>query len=41
MQVNEYCIGDLVTNSGSYRTTVLMQSKNNRQLIKKIQFKAN
>lgn len=36
----QYCIGDLKTRSGVYRTTVFMKSKDNKQVIKEIRFKA-
>jgi hypothetical protein len=36
----QYCIGDLKTKSGVYRTTVFMKTKDNKQLIKEIRFKA-
>jgi hypothetical protein len=38
---NQYCVGKLLTNSGSYRTTVFMKSKDGRQLVKEIRFQAN
>lgn len=37
----QYCIGNLKTKSGVYRTTVFMKSKDNKQLIKEIRFKSN
>lgn len=37
---NQFCVGWLQTRSGRYRTTVLMKSKNGRQLVKEIRFKA-
>ncbi len=37
----QYCIGNLKTKSGVYRTTVFMKSKDNKQLIKEIRFKAS
>ena len=36
----QYCIGDLKTKSGVYRTTVFMKVKNDKQVIKEIRFKA-
>jgi hypothetical protein len=36
----QYCIGDLKTKSGVYRTTVFMKTKDNKQLIKELRFKA-
>ena len=35
---SQYCIGTLVTRSGSYRTTFFMMDKNGRQLVKEIRF---
>jgi len=35
----QYCIGNLKTKSGVYRTTVFMKSKDGKQLIKEIRFK--
>jgi len=37
----QYCIGNLKTKSGVYRTTVFMKSKEGTQLIKEIRFKSN
>jgi hypothetical protein len=37
---SEFCIGTLNTNSGSYRTTVFMKTKNGRQVLKEIRFQA-
>jgi antitoxin component YwqK of YwqJK toxin-antitoxin module len=37
----QYCIGNLKTKSGVYRTTVFMKSKDGRQLIKEIRFKSS
>lgn len=37
----QYCIGNLKTKSGVYRTTVFMKSKGGTQLIKEIRFKSN
>jgi len=36
----QYCIGTLKTKSGNYRTTVFMKSKDGKQLVKQIIFKA-
>jgi hypothetical protein len=36
----QYCIGDLKTKSGVYRTTVFMKTKDGKQLIKQIMFKS-
>lgn len=37
----QYCIGNLKTRSGVYRTTVFMKTKDNKQVIKEIRFKSN
>src|SRR5215203_1956919 len=37
----QYCIGNLKTKSGVYRTTVFMKSNEGKQLIKEIRFKSN
>ena len=37
----QYCIGNLKTRSGAYRTTVFMKAKENKQVIKTIMFKSN
>ena len=37
----QYCIGNLKTKSGTYRTTVLMKSKDGKQVVKEIRFKAS
>jgi len=37
----QYCIGNLKTKSGVYRTTVFMKSKEGKQVIKEIWFKSN
>jgi hypothetical protein len=37
----QYCIGNLKTKSGVYRTTVFMKTKEGKQLIKEIRFKSN
>jgi len=36
----QYCIGNLKTKSGVYRTTVFMKTKDNKQVIKEIRFKS-
>lgn len=35
---NQYCIGNLVTKNGTYRTTIYMKLKNDKQLLQEIQF---
>lgn len=35
---SQFCVGNLLTRSGSYRTTVLMKTKDGRQLVKEIRF---
>jgi Domain of unknown function (DUF4783) len=35
---SQYCIGTLVTKNGSFRTTVFMKQKNDKQLIQEIRF---
>jgi hypothetical protein len=37
----QYCIGNLKTRSGIYRTTVFMKTRNNKQAIKQIIFKSS
>jgi antitoxin component YwqK of YwqJK toxin-antitoxin module len=37
----QYCIGNLKTKAGVYRTTVFMKKKDDKQLIKEIRFKPN
>ena len=37
---SQFCVGKLVTGSGSYRTTVFMKTKNNKQLVKEIRFQS-
>jgi hypothetical protein len=37
----QYCIGNLKTKSGVYRTTVFMKVKDNKQVIKEIRFKSS
>src|SRR5579875_2961238 len=36
---SQFCVGKLITKSGSYRTTVFMKTKNGRQLVKEIRFR--
>ena len=38
---NQFVIGTLHTKSGSYRTTVFMKSKGDRQLVKEIRFQSS
>jgi hypothetical protein len=35
---SQYCIGTLVTKNGSFRATVFMKQKNDRQLLQEIRF---
>lgn len=35
---SQYCIGTLVTKNGSFRTTVFMKLKENRQMLQEIRF---
>jgi hypothetical protein len=37
---SQFCIGTLQTRTGSYRTTVFMQTKNGKQLVKEIRFQS-
>lgn len=37
----QYCIGNLKTRSGDYRTTVFMKTKEGRQVVKEIRFKSS
>jgi hypothetical protein len=37
---SQFCIGTLQTKSGNYRTTVFMNTKNGRQMIKEIKFQS-
>jgi hypothetical protein len=37
----QYCIGNLKTKSGVYRTTVFMKTKEGKQVIKEIRFKSS
>jgi Domain of unknown function (DUF4783) len=35
---SQYCIGTLVTKNGSFRTTVFMKQKNDKQLLQEVRF---
>ena len=35
---SQYCIGTLITRNGSFRTTVFMKQKNDKQLLQEIRF---
>jgi hypothetical protein len=35
---SQYCIGTLITKSGSFRTTIFMKQKGERQLLQEIRF---
>ena len=37
---SQFCIGTLQTRAGSFRTTVFMTTRNNRQLVREIRFQA-
>ncbi len=37
---NQYCIGTLQTNAGSFRTHVMMKSKSGKEVVKEIRFQA-
>ena len=37
----QFCVGTLQTRSGSFRTTVFMKVKNNREIVKEIRFQLN
>ena len=37
---SQFCIGTLQTKAGAYRTTILMKTKNGKQLVKQIQFQS-
>ncbi len=37
---SQFCIGTLQTKSGNYRTTVFMNTKNGRQMVKEIKFQS-
>ena len=36
----QFCIGTLQTKAGSFRTTVFMKNKNNREIVKEIRFQS-
>ena len=38
---SQFCIGTLQTKAGAYRTTILMKTKNGKQLVKQIQFQSS
>ena len=38
---SQFCIGNLQTRSGTYRTTVFMKTKNGKQVVKEIRFQAS
>jgi hypothetical protein len=35
---SQYCIGNLTTNNGVYRTTIFMKQKGNKQVIQELRF---
>jgi len=35
---SQYCIGTMITKNGSFRTTVFMKQKNDKQLLQEIRF---
>lgn len=35
---SQYCIGTLITKNGSYRTTIYMKLKNDKQVLQEIRF---
>jgi hypothetical protein len=37
---SQFCVGKLLTRSGSYRTTVFMKTKEGKQLVKEIRFQS-
>jgi hypothetical protein len=37
---SQFCVGKLLTKSGSYRTTVFMKTKGGKQLVKEIRFQS-
>ena len=37
---SQFCVGKLITKSGSYRTTVFMKTKDGKQLVKEIRFQS-
>lgn len=38
---SQYCIGNLITSNASYRTTIYMKQKGEKQLIQELKFEAN
>lgn len=38
---SQFCVGNLKTRSGTYRTTVFMKTKEGRQVVKEIRFQSN
>jgi hypothetical protein len=38
---SQYCIGNLITDRGSYRTTIFMKQKGEQHLIQELRFEAN
>ena len=38
---SQYCIGNLITDSGSYRTTIFMKQRGEQQLIQELRFETN
>ncbi len=38
---SQYCIGNLITDDGSYRTTIYMKQKGEKQLIQELKFEVN
>jgi hypothetical protein len=37
---SQFCVGKLLTRSGSYRTTVFMKTKDGKQVVKEIRFQS-
>ena len=37
---SQYCIGTLITKNGSFRTTIFMKQKGDKQLLQEIRFKS-
>jgi len=37
---SQYCIGTLLTKNGTYRTTVFMKQKNDKQMLQEIRFES-
>jgi hypothetical protein len=38
---SQYCIGNLVTKAATYRTTIYMKQKNDKQVLQEIRFESN